>query len=152
MRITIAAVGRARQDASADLTRAYLRRIRWPVSIKEVEERRNLAPAALIAREAELLRAALPRGATLVSLDERGSQLSSVEFAEKIGHWRDTGIADLGFLIGGAGGLSQELLAETDFRLSLGPMTWPHLLVRALLAEQLYRAQSILEGHPYHRA
>ena len=84
-------------------------------------------------------------------LDEKGKVLSNREFALKFGAWRDDGIADLAFLVGGADGLDQSIREKAALRLSLGPMTWPHLLVRGMLAEQLYRAQSILIGHPYHR-
>ena len=106
----------------------------------------------MMAREAELLRAALPRGAVRIALDERGKTLDSAAFARRLGAWCEEGRPALGFWIGGAEGLHPELRAEADLVLSFGAMTWPHLLVRALLAEQLYRAETILTGHPYHRA
>lgn len=105
-------------------------------------------------REAEgvLLRRALPAGAPVVALDERGRMLGSRELASRLGTWRDEGARETVFLIGGADGLCPELRGEADLALSLGAMVWPHRLVRAMLAEQLYRASSILAGTPYHRA
>jgi len=102
-------------------------------------------------REAELLLAALPRQASCIALDSRGTQLSSEAFAKLIAASCENGQSDIAFVIGGAEGLAKPLLARADKVLSLGAMTWPHLLVRTLLAEQLYRAQTILSGHPYHR-
>ena len=102
--------------------------------------------------EAELLLAAIPQGSVVVALDERGKALSSEAFAAKMGAWRDQGAADIAFLIGGADGHGDAVRARADFLLALGPMTWPHMLVRGMLTEQIYRAQQILAGHPYHRA
>src|SRR5690606_18149242 len=99
----------------------------------------------------ELLLKAAPPGALIVALDERGRALDSAGFAAQLARWRDAG-RDLAFLIGGADGLDDEVRAKAGFLLSLGPMTWPHQLARVLLAEQLWRAYSILSGHPYHRA
>jgi 23S rRNA (pseudouridine1915-N3)-methyltransferase len=96
--------------------------------------------------------AAVPKGAVKVALDSQGVALSSEALADRLRAWRDGGASDLAFLIGGAGGLDPAVREAADLVLSLGPMTWPHILVRALLAEQLYRAQTILAGHPYHRA
>jgi 23S rRNA (pseudouridine1915-N3)-methyltransferase len=152
VRLLIAAVGRAKAGPWRDLERFYLDRLAWPVTVREVEEKRKLPPAQLKEREAELLLAALPAGATAVALDERGKALSSLEFAARLGTWRDQGVADLAFLIGGADGLDAALGGEAELVLALGRMTWPHLLARGLLLEQLYRAQQILAGHPYHRA
>ena len=155
MRILIAAVGRGRAGPEQALFEAYRQRITWPLMLKEVEERRPLPPARLMAREGELLMAALPAksgGLVVVALDERGKALASEAFARRIAAWRDGGAQDLAFLIGGADGHDPAVRERADFLLSLGPMTWPHLMVRAMLAEQLYRAQQILAGHPYHRA
>lgn len=154
MRIQIIAVGRARVGPEQELFLSYGQRLKWPVALKEVEEKRKLPPAELKSRKGELLLAALPErgaGRVVVALDGRGRRLSSTAFARQIGAWRDRGVTDLAFLIGGADGLSDRVRDQADFILSLGDMTWPHLLARALLAEQLYRAQSILAGHPYHR-
>ena len=103
------------------------------------------------AREAELILAALPDGARLVALDERGAAWSSRELAARLTRWRDGGVGTLAFAIGGADGLAPALIERADAVVSLGAMTWPHLLVRSLLLEQLYRAQQIGAGHPYHR-
>ena len=122
-----------------------------PPTIIEVEEKRRLPPAALTAREAELILAALPRGARLVALDGRGAGWSSVELANRLRDWRDAGDGTVAFAIGGADGLGSAVIERADAVLSLGKMTWPHLLVRGMLIEQLYRAHQILAGHPYHR-
>ncbi|MPY73417.1 MAG: 23S rRNA (pseudouridine(1915)-N(3))-methyltransferase RlmH [Alphaproteobacteria bacterium] len=151
MRIVIAAVGRLRRGPEFDLVETYRRRMHWPVSIREVEERRPLAAAERQRREAELLRAAVPDAAARVALDEHGIQMDSRQFADRIGAWQEGGRRDLAFVIGGADGLDAAFLAEINLKVSLGTMTWPHLLVRGMLMEQLYRAQQILAGHPYHK-
>lgn len=151
MRITILAVGRLKAGPERDLFDHYAKRLGWPLTVREVEDKRRLAAAERRRREAELLRAARPPGAALVALDQRGRTLSSPDIARRIGAWRDGGIAHIAFLIGGAEGLDEALLEEADLVLSFGAVTWPHLLIRGLLAEQLYRAQQILAGHPYHR-
>jgi 23S rRNA (pseudouridine1915-N3)-methyltransferase len=119
--------------------------------IVEVEERRSLPAGPLKAREGKLILGALPAGVPFIALDERGTQWSSRALAQRIATWRDQGSSELGFAIGGADGLSETVLDRADVILSLGSMTWPHLLVRGMLLEQLYRAQQILAGHPYHR-
>lgn len=95
--------------------------------------------------------AAVPPGARLVALDERGAAWTSRAFAERLRVWRDGGTPALAFAIGGAGGLAAAVIERADAVVSLGAMTWPHLLARSMLLEQLYRAQQILAGHPYHR-
>jgi 23S rRNA (pseudouridine1915-N3)-methyltransferase len=122
-----------------------------PAAIIELEEKRRLPPAELKAREAELILAALPAGARLVALDQRGTEWSSRELADRLRTWRDSGTGALAFAIGGAEGLGGAVIERADAVLSLGAMTWPHLLARCMLLEQLYRAQQILSGHPYHR-
>lgn len=151
MRIVIAAVGRLRRGPELELLESYRRRMRWSVTIREVEERRPLPPAERQAREAELLRMALPEGATLAALDERGAQLDSRQFAQWIAAQQDKGVGDLAFAIGGADGLDPRLRDEADIKIAFGTMTWPHMLARAMLMEQIYRAQQILAGHPYHK-
>ena len=101
--------------------------------------------------EAMLLQRAIPDGALICTLDERGKVMSSPDFAELIGNWRDQGRQDVAFVIGGADGIDPSLRAQADASLSFGKMVWPHMLVRVMLAEQLYRAASILSGGPYHR-
>ncbi len=151
MRITIAAVGRAKRGPEQDLYDTYAARLSWPLSLKEVEEKRPLTGEARIARESELLLQAVPEGAVTVALDERGRNMTSTKLAAWIGELRDTGRQDLCFLIGGADGLDPAVRARADLVLSCGALTWPHMLVRAMLAEQIYRCQQILSGHPYHR-
>jgi len=123
-----------------------------PVAIVELEVRQRLPSAALKAREAALILGALSARARLIALDERGAMWSSRDLAGQLAARRDQGVAELAFAIGGADGLGAEVLDRADATLSLGPMTWPHLLARCMLLEQLYRAQQILAGHPYHRA
>jgi 23S rRNA (pseudouridine1915-N3)-methyltransferase len=150
VRLTIVAVGRGRSSPEAALYHHYASRILWPLALKEVEERRPLPAAERSAREAALIRAALPAGARLVALDRSGVALSSEAFAAQLRKWRDSGVDDIAFVIGGSDGLEAGLLADADLTIAYGAATWPHLLARALLAEQIYRAQQILAGHPYH--
>jgi 23S rRNA (pseudouridine1915-N3)-methyltransferase len=155
MRINIIAVGRWKAGPERELYDEYVRRLNASVTLKEVEEHRKVPPAQLMAREGELLLAALPKsspGLFVVALDQRGKGLSSEELANQLRQWRERGIDELAFLIGGAEGLSAAVRQRAGFVLSFGAMTWPHLLVRTMLVEQLYRAQSIQAGHPYHRA
>jgi 23S rRNA (pseudouridine1915-N3)-methyltransferase len=113
--------------------------------------RQRLPSAALKAREAELILGALPAGARLIALDEHGPPWSSRALSERLAAWRNQGVPELAFAIGGAEGLGAAVFDRADETFSLGPMTWPHLLVRGMLLEQLYRAQQIRAGHPYHR-
>ena len=152
MRITIAAAGRLKAGPERDLYERYARLVRWDLSVREIEEKQALPAPQRRAREAERLLACCPDGAVVVALDERGRQLDSATLAKRIGQWRDDGIADLVFIIGGADGLDEPVRKRADLVLSFGAVTWPHLLIRGLLAEQLYRAQQILAGHPYHRS
>ncbi len=135
-----------------DLFDDYAGRTVPAIQLREIEVRRRAAPDALRRLEGEALLEALPKGAVAVALDGGGSTLSSEGLAARLGDWRDGGRGEAAFLVGGADGHDPQVLARADLRLSLGAMTWPHLLVRVMLAEQLYRAQSILAGHPYHRA
>ena len=152
MRFHIIAVGRLKSGPHEALARHYAERLTIPLVIREVDEKRPLPAAALKEREAALLLGAAPERASIVALDERGKTLASDALAQQIARWRDAGTADLAFLIGGAEGLAPAVIERADLVLSLGAMTWPHLLVRGMLLEQLYRAQQILAGHPYHRA
>jgi 23S rRNA (pseudouridine1915-N3)-methyltransferase len=152
IRLRIVAIGRLRPGPLKELAARYAVRLNPPPEILELELKQRLPPAALTrAREAALLLAAVPAAACLVALDERGAMWSSQEFARHLRDWRDRGTGELAFAIGGADGLDGSVLARSAATLSLGRMTWPHLLVRGLLFEQLYRAQQILAGHPYHR-
>lgn len=152
LHIHIAAVGRARRGPEQALFEHYADRLRWPLTVTQVQERRKRTGEELKAAEAALLLEAVPKGAVVVALDERGRELSSPDFAQRLERWRDQGRSDIAFIIGGADGLHPTVRERADLVIALGRMTWPHMLVRALLAEQIYRAQAILEGHPYHRA
>ncbi len=152
MRLTIAAIGRSGRGPERDLYDHYASRIRWPLVLRELEERRKLPAVELMRREGELLLDAVPPGATLVALDRRGKAIDSEAFARRLGRWRDDSVSDVAFLIGGAEGHAEPLLKKAALVLSFGPMTWPHQLARAMLAEQIYRSQQLLIGHPYHRA
>ena len=156
MRIIMAAVGRfgrgrVRGAHERALFDRYAGHISPPLVLKEVTEESALPPSERKKREAKRLLAAVPEGATVVVLDEGGRTLTSAAFAQRIGGWRESGVRDLAFLIGGTDGMNESVIGRADLVLSLGSMTWPHLLVRGMLAEQIYRAQTILSGHPYHR-
>ncbi|MDX2145227.1 MAG: 23S rRNA (pseudouridine(1915)-N(3))-methyltransferase RlmH [Rhodospirillaceae bacterium] len=152
MRILILAVGKSKPGPERDLLAHYAERLSWGLDVKEIEIRKESSPDVRKAKEAEALLAAVPAGATIVALDERGNSETSESFAARVRGWRDGGVKHLAFLIGGADGHGEAVLKRAHARLSLGVMTWPHMLVRGLLAEQLYRAQCIISGHPYHRA
>ncbi len=130
---------------------SYVVRLHPPPAIVELESKQRLPREVAKRREGELILEALPAGTPLVALDRRGMPWSSREFADHLGSWRDRGTPELAFAIGGAEGLASAVLERAAASLSLGRMTWPHLLVRGMLLEQLYRAQQILAGHPYHR-
>ena len=152
MKLTIAAIGRAGRGPERDLYEHYVGRIRWPLQLRELEEKRKLPPPELVRREGDLLLDAVPDKAVLVALDRRGQALDSEGFADRLRRWRDDSVSDLAFLIGGADGHGEIILKRAALTVSFGAMTWPHLLARAMLAEQIYRAQQLLAGHPYHRA
>jgi 23S rRNA (pseudouridine1915-N3)-methyltransferase len=119
-----------------------------PLTEHEVEDKRGGG----MATEAELLSRAVPAGAVLVCLDERGRVMTSPAFAAQMAAWRDGGRQDVAFVIGGADGLAPDFRARADMAISFGSMVWPHMLVRVMLTEQLYRAATILAGSPYHRS
>jgi 23S rRNA (pseudouridine1915-N3)-methyltransferase len=144
------AVGKQRPGPEADLFDRYNARLRPAFTVTEVPDGRG-APIEVKRREGEALLAALPSGAFAIALDLGAPCPGSDGLARLLARWRDEARA-LCFLIGGAEGLDAPVLARADHTLSLGAMTWPHMLVRPMLAEQLYRAQAILAGHPYHRA
>lgn len=160
MKIILAAVGKKRGGPEAALVEDYIDRAQGfgrrlgvsDIALVEVEAPRALEGAVLKKREGELLLAALPPGAPLIALDERGDNIDSAGFAAMLAAHRDQGAAAMMFAIGGADGHGEELRSRAARRIAFGAATWPHLLVRAMLAEQLYRAMTILSGHPYHRA
>jgi 23S rRNA (pseudouridine1915-N3)-methyltransferase len=134
----IVARGKIGRSPEAELVDRYLKRIAWPTRITELADRGGKVPDAPV------------NGVTVV-LDERGEALASIALARRIEAWRDAGKREVRFLVGAADGFSDAERDDADFLLSFGPATWPHLLVRAMLAEQLFRATSILANHPYHR-
>lgn len=137
MLLHIVARGRIGRGPEADLIDRYLKRVAWPTRITELPDTGGRVPDA--------------GGAKLVLLDETGESLPSLAFAERLGRWRDDGVREVQFQIGAADGFDDAARSEADLLLSFGRATWPHLLARAMLAEQLWRATSILAGHPYHR-
>jgi 23S rRNA (pseudouridine1915-N3)-methyltransferase len=155
MKFRILAVGRMKSGPEQALYEHYAARVKPAIALKEVEEKRPLSAAELKAREAELLLAALDEGKTgkrvVVALDEKGQSLTSRDLAQRLQRFEDDGAGEIVFVIGGADGHGEAVLDRADLKLSLGALTWPHMMVRAMLAEQLYRAQAILAGHPYHR-
>lgn len=148
MRIAIVAVGKAR-GATRGMVEGYLKQLPWPARVVEVREEAERPDRRR--REGEAILRQVPEGARLVALDRTGKAPDSEGFARQIGQWRDGGVRELVFAIGGADGLDEAVLARADARLSLGPQTWPHMLARVMLAEQLFRGAAILAGHPYHR-
>jgi 23S rRNA (pseudouridine1915-N3)-methyltransferase len=146
----VLAVGRGREAPEAELFARYTARIRPALTLTELADGKG-SPVEIKRREAEALLAALPRESFAIALDAEGEMLDSVALASRLEGWLALG-RPLCFLIGGAEGLDQTVLVRADFTLSFGRATWPHLLVRAMLAEQIYRARSIAAGHPYHRS
>ena len=138
MLLHIVARGKIGRSPEAELVDRYLKRIKWPISVTELPDRGGKVPE-------------FPGNSIMIVLDERGEALSSTVLARKLETWRDGGKREARFLIGAAGGHDEEQRRSADLMLSFGPATWPHLLVRAMLAEQLFRATSILANHPYHR-
>ena len=138
MLLHIVARGKIGRSPEADLVERYLRRIAWPTKLTELSDRGRKTPD-------------LPPNVVVVVLDERGQSVSSADLAKKLEAWRDGGKREARFVIGAADGHDEEQRRNADLLLSFGPATWPHLLVRAMLAEQLFRATSILANHPYHR-
>lgn len=151
MELLVVCVGKSRDAPTDALVAEYARRCPWPLRLIEVQPRGNLPVARRKDAEAALLLAAVPAGAAIVALDEQGRDLTSADFAAHLGRWRDEGRRAAAFLIGGPDGHAPAVFQAADLRLAFGRLTWPHRLVRVMLAEQLYRATSILAGHPYHR-
>lgn len=139
MLLHVVARGKIGRSPEADLITRYAKRIAWPIKLTELPDTGGTVPAPQ------------PQSRTVL-LDERGRQLSSEEFAALLGKWRDEGVRETRFMIGAADGHGDAARASADLLLAFGAMTWPHLMARAMLAEQLWRATSILAGHPYHRS
>lgn len=138
MLLHIVARGRIGRGPEAELVDRYLKRVSWPTRISELPDAGGRVPDPVPAMR-------------LIALDETGRDLPSREFAQILGRWRDDGVREARFLIGAADGHEEETRAKADLLLAFGKATWPHMMARAMLAEQLWRATSILAGHPYHR-
>ncbi len=138
MLLHIVARGKIGRTSEAELVDRYLKRIAWPTRVSELPDRGGTLPAPAAA-------------SVTVLLDERGEALSSLAFAKRLEAWRDGGKRETRFLIGAADGHDDQMRGQADMLLSFGLATWPHMLARAMLAEQLFRATAILAGHPYHR-
>lgn len=158
MKVTVVAVGRLKSGPEREILDRYLDRARragrqlgLAFDLREIAESSAGNPAVRKDEEAALILAAVPRDATLVALDEGGRSVDSRGFAARVAAWRDGGAKDLALAIGGPDGLGPPILGKASLRLAFGTMTWPHQLVRVMLAEQLYRVVTILSGHPYHR-
>ncbi|WP_428648426.1 23S rRNA (pseudouridine(1915)-N(3))-methyltransferase RlmH [Roseibium sp.] len=159
MRFTLSCIGRMKAGADKDLFDRYLDRARktgrglgiTDVALHEMPESRAQRPEDRKADEAKALLGGLAGGARLVVLDENGKNLTSPKFSERLEAWKDEGVPEVVFAIGGADGHGAEVLSRADLKLALGAMTWPHQIARILLAEQIYRAMTIQSGHPYHR-
>ena len=160
MRLHLACIGRLKAGPERLLFERYAERIAkagrgialGPLSVIERPESRASRASDRKAEEAQTLLNALPGGAVVIALDETGRPRSSSAFSDDLAAWRDAGVADLAFVIGGADGHGAALINAARATLALGPMTWPHQFARFLVAEQIYRAVTILSGHPYHRS
>ena len=145
MKITIIAIGKCKKNSpEAAIIGEYVKRSGWQLIIKEKDNSNQKD-------EADFLVSSIPHGAKVIVLDERGENLKSTELASKIAGWQLNGISEICFLIGGADGHLQSTRDKADLLLSFGKLTLPHMLMRAVLAEQIYRIQTIIAGHPYHR-
>jgi 23S rRNA (pseudouridine1915-N3)-methyltransferase len=160
MRLVVVAVGRLKQGPERELAERYRERFNeigrklgfHGVDIHEIAESRAREAGTRVAEEAAAISAAIPPKSTIVALDARGKNIESDAFARHLGRWRDDQIANAIFIIGGADGLSPELRRMAKLTMAFGSATWPHQMVRVMLLEQVYRAATILAGHPYHRA
>lgn len=159
MRISIIAVGRMKSGPEREMVARYLERAiasgrqlsLADFNIVELTESRASSAPARKAEEAKAIKAAIADGAIIIALDEHGKSMTSIKLSQTIGRWRDDGKQAVVFLIGGADGLDASLLQAADRNIAFSALTWPHQLVRIMLAEQLYRTTAILSGHPYHR-
>jgi 23S rRNA (pseudouridine1915-N3)-methyltransferase len=160
MRLVVFSIGRLKQGPERELAERYRERFDdlgrklgfRGLEIAEIPESRARDSATRMAEEAAAISAAIPAKSALVALDERGDNIDSAAFARHLGRWRDEQVANTIFIIGGADGLSPELRRMAKLRMAFGSATWPHQMVRVMLLEQIYRAATILSGHPYHRA
>ncbi len=152
MNLTIIAIGKMKKGSpEKNLIDTYVKQSLWPIRVVELEEKKSLTGPALKQAESELLLKHVPQGAKIIALDERGINISSRDFTSRLLHWQDTGTREVALLIGGADGHADVVRNRADLILSFGKMTMPHMLMRAVLCEQLYRAYTISIRHPYHK-
>jgi len=151
MKIHLFAIGKMKSGPAMTLCQDYLKRMKTPVIIREFEVKKNLSGDELKRAESKLFLDEMPTDRTVIALDERGKNLSSHEIVNKIESFQMVGTKNLVFLIGGANGHDESIRAQANLLLSFGKATWPHMMVRTMVLEQIYRAYSILDGHPYHR-
>lgn len=151
MRIVLVTVGRDRRGPASELAELYQKRCPWRIDVVDIAPRAQGDVAKRRASEGEKIWRSLPQGAAIAVLDERGDNFSSQELADKLRLFQMKGRQAVAFVIGGADGLERSIVERADLRIAFGRATWPHRLVRAMLMEQLYRASTILSGHPYHR-
>jgi 23S rRNA (pseudouridine1915-N3)-methyltransferase len=160
MRLVVISIGRLKQGPERELAERYRERFDdigrklgfRGLDIHEISESRARDAATRISEEATAISAVIPEKSALVALDERGENIDSAAFARHLGRWRDQSVANTIFVIGGADGLSPDLRRKAKISIAFGSATWPHQMVRVMLLEQIYRAATILAGHPYHRA
>jgi 23S rRNA (pseudouridine1915-N3)-methyltransferase len=160
MRLIVISIGRLKQGPERELAERYRERFDdmgrklgfRGLEVHEIPESRARDAATRIAEEATAISAVIPEKSVLVALDERGENIDSAAFARHLGRWRDDQATNTIFAIGGADGLSPDLRRKAKLRMAFGSATWPHQMVRVMLLEQIYRAATILAGHPYHRA
>lgn len=151
MKFLIAAIGKAKTDSpEMRLMAEYSKRISGKLAVKEFDIKHS-DTSTRIAKESEALLGACKGYDKIIALDERGKDLGSRELANTIANWQQKGASSIAFIIGGADGLSDEVRKSAHLLLAFGRATWPHMMVRAMLTEQIYRAQTITDGHPYHR-
>lgn len=151
MNLLIIAVGRLKRGPEAALVAEYRKRLPWALDILEIEDKRGGSRSERQAREGNKILAAIPARAYVVALERTGRTLTSEAFASLLGARETAGTKTLVFLIGGADGLVEKVMTTAHLTLSFGSMTWPHLLARVMLLEQLYRAHAISSHHPYHK-
>jgi 23S rRNA (pseudouridine1915-N3)-methyltransferase len=151
MKLILVAVGQLKSGPERDLIQIYNKRLRWSLDVHEVVVKRKISGPALKELEGDLILSHIPSSSLVIGLDEKGKSLNSQEFATLLKDHQTHGQGPITFIIGGADGLANKVRDKTHHLISFGHLTWPHMLVRVLLLEQLYRAQQILAGHPYHR-
>lgn len=145
MKVTITAIGKCKKNSpEAMIIEEYVKRSGWDIVIKEKDNSTQ-------EDEARFLQSSIPHGAKVIVLDERGENMKSIDLAKKVENWQINGCSELCFLIGGADGHLQSTRDKADLLLSFGKLTLPHMLMRAVLSEQIYRIQTIIQHHPYHR-